>query len=448
MTEKKPISTDRQISALRLKEGQKRARFTVTSKHGGGLLVELREGRETRGIYRYRIAGKQHDYVLGTYPACSLAKLRKLHAFAVELVKKGIDPRQYFAQEKKVNEMALTMGELLTRWLDAKASENTVKPQTLARHLQRWNCYLKKHLDKLRLLDLTRSHLSQALEISRRQAKDETRKALGTLNQMLDYAMVHGFIDTNPARLLRPKDFGASASAPRERWLPVSELRALWKALDDDLASAGGIKSGGKGISSAGVISLPAANVIKILILTGCRRSEVTQMRFSQILGNRWVIPETKNGKSHTVYLSTLALSIIGLQRTYSTGDVVFQTDRSCMLGENVAIRSDSITKALNHLRVRRLPNMDAFTVHDLRRSAATNWAERLGTEERVIELCLNHQPLNKLVRTYHRSLHEDKTQRVWIEWGDLVAAEIAHDPQSDDEFRTDNVICVKFGRH
>lgn len=446
MTEKKPITTDRQLSALRLEEGQKRTRYKVFSKYGGGLMIELREGRGPRFIYRYRIAGKQGDFIMATYPALSLAKARELHADAVALVKKGIDPRQYFAQEKTANTTAITMEELLTRWLDAKIAEAVVKPLTLARHRQRWNCYLKKHLGKIRLLDLTRTHLSQALEISRRQAKDETRKALGTLNQMLDYAMVHGFIDTNPARLLRPKDFGASASTPRERWLPVPELRALWKALDDDLASAGGVKSGGKGVSSAGVISLPAANVIKMLILTGCRRSEVTQMRFSQIQGNRWVIPETKNGKSHTVYLSTLALSIIGQQRTYSTGDVVFQSDRSCMLGENVAIRNDSITKALNHLCARRLSNMDSFTVHDLRRSAATNWAERLGAEERVIELCLNHQPLNKLVRTYHRSLHEDKTHRVWIEWGELVTAEVAHDPLTDVGFASDNVITVKFG--
>lgn len=447
MTEKKPISTDRQISALRLDEGKKRARFTVTSKHGGGLLVEVREGREPRFIYRYRVAGKQGDFILGTYPALSLAKARERHASAVELVKKGIDPRQYFAQEKKVNEMALTMGELLTRWLDAKASENTVKPQTLARHLQRWNCYLKKHLDKVRLLDLTRSHLSQALEVSRRQAKDETRKALGTLNQMLDYAMVHGFIDNNPARLLRPKDFGASASVPRERWLTVPELRLLWKAMDEDLAAGGSRLSGGSGVSSSATISLPAVNVIKMLILTGCRRSEVTQMCFSQILGNRWVIPETKNGKPHTVYLSELALSIIEQQRICAMGDIVFQSDRSCMMGENIAIRSDSITKALNHLRVRRLPELEPFTVHDLRRSAATNWAERLGAEERVIELCLNHQPLNKLVRTYHRSLHEDKTQQVWIAWGELVANEISQDPQCGKDEFVDNVITVNFGR-
>ena len=76
---------------------------------------------------------------------------------------------------------------------------------------------------------------------------------------------------------------------------------------------------------------------------------------------------------------------------------------------------------------------MEPFTVHDLRRSAATNWAERLDAEERVIELCLNHLPLNKLVRTYHRSRHDDKKKMLWQRWGELVELEVANDPQKND---------------
>ncbi|MGL6611270.1 hypothetical protein ACSZOM_17745 [Aeromonas hydrophila] len=85
----------------------------------------------------------------------------------------------------------------------------------------------------------------------------------------------------------------------------------------------------------------------------------------------------------------------------------------------------DSITRALRRLQARLLPDMEPFTVHDLRRSAATNWAERLGAEERIIEVCLNHQPVNKLVRIYHRSKHEEKTRALWLSWGELVATEI-----------------------
>jgi integrase len=321
------------------------------------------------------------------------------------------------------------MDELLGRWLEAQHVAQAVKPKTLQCHQERWNRHLKKSLGNIRLIDLTRAHLAQALEITRRATKDETRKGLGTLNQMLDYAVVHCLIEANPARLLRPKDFGASAGSPRERWLTVPELRRLWKAIDEDLGSGGSLAAGGRGVSRHATISLPAANAIKLLILTGCRRGEVANMRFSHIRDDIWTIPDTKNGKPHSVFLSRQAKALIDEQALYVNGDFVFESDRP----KSDAIEPilvDSITRALRRFISRSLSDMEPFTVHDLRRSAATNWAERLDAEERVIELCLNHLPLNKLVRTYHRSRHDDKKKMLWQRWGELVELEVANEPQ------------------
>ncbi|MGL5729434.1 MAG: tyrosine-type recombinase/integrase, partial [Plesiomonas sp.] len=130
-------------------------------------------------------------------------------------------------------------------------------------------------------------------------------------------------------------------------------------------------------------------------------------------------IPETKNGKPHTIYLSALAQQIIAEQKS---GEFVFESVRSA----DQPILPSSITRALNRLQERALPDLEPFTVHDLRRSAATNWAEHLGAEERVIEICLNHQPMNKLIRIYHRSKHEDKTRALWQAWGEMVEEQVA----------------------
>ncbi|MNJ42227.1 Prophage CP4-57 integrase [compost metagenome] len=430
---RKPVTQDREIPSLALQGEASITRYAVKSPHGGGLAIEVRAGKSKRFVYRYRIAGAQAAVILGNYPALSLARARSEHAELVSLVKKGIDPRKHVASEKTKNETALTMDDLLGRWLEAQQVAQSVKPLTLQRHQERWDRHLKKTLGNIRLIDLTRAHLAQALEITRRATKDETRKGLGTLNQMLDYAVVHCLIEANPARLLRPKDFGASAGSPRERWLTVPELRRLWKAIDEDMGSGGGLATGGRGVSRHATISLPAANAIKLLILTGCRRSEVANMRLSQIKDDVWTIPETKNGKSHSVFLSKKAMSIIAEQSSYVSGDFIFESDRP-KSGKIEPILVDSITRALRRLIARSLPDMEPFTVHDLRRSAATNWAERLDAEERVIELCLNHLPLNKLVRTYHRSRHDDKKKILWKTWGDLVELEIANDPQEHRE--------------
>ncbi|MGL6374126.1 hypothetical protein ACSZMY_11075 [Aeromonas hydrophila] len=136
-----------------------------------------------------------------------------------------------------------------------------------------------------------------------------------------------------------------------------------------------------------------------------------------------------QNGRAHTVFISPQARSVIEEQGQYANGDFVFESDRP-KTDEIEPILVDSITRALRRFISRSLSDMEPFTVHDLRRSAATNWAERLDAEERVIELCLNHLPLNKLVRTYHRSRHDDKKKMLWQRWGELVELEVANDPQ------------------
>ncbi|HHQ4766360.1 TPA: tyrosine-type recombinase/integrase [Aeromonas veronii] len=428
------ISKDLEISSLKPVEGVKVKRYAIQSKHGGGLKIEIRESGLKRFVYRFKIGGSEGELLLGSYPALTLAKAREEHGKAVLLVKRGIDPTKFAAQEKAKNETALTMDELLGRWLEAQHVAQAVKPKTLQCHQERWNRHLKKSLGNIRLIDLTRAHLAQALEITRRATKDETRKGLGTLNQMLDYAVVHCLIEANPARLLRPKDFGASAGSPRERWLTVPELRRLWKAIDEDLGSGGSLAAGGRGVSRHATISLPAANAIKLLILTGCRRGEVANMRFSHIRDDVWTIPDTKNGKPHSVFLSRQAKALIDEQALYVNGDFIFESDRpKSDVIEPILV--DSITRALRRFISRSLSDMEPFTVHDLRRSAATNWAERLDAEERVIELCLNHLPLNKLVRTYHRSRHDDKKKMLWQRWGELVELEVANEPQKNSSY-------------
>ncbi|WP_256597233.1 hypothetical protein [Legionella hackeliae] len=73
----------------------------------------------------------------------------------------------------------------------------------------------------------------------RKGIKEETRKALTTLNLMLDYGLTRHLVESNPARMLKPKDFFVTAAKPRDRVLALPELRELWKALEqaNDLAS-------------------------------------------------------------------------------------------------------------------------------------------------------------------------------------------------------------------
>jgi len=101
---RKAITTSKEIAALRLDEGRNVQRVRVHTPMVHGLFIEVRKGRNQKvWLYRFSIANKSADYRMGEYPAISLKKARVLHADAVQLVKKGIDPRTYRAAEVAKN---------------------------------------------------------------------------------------------------------------------------------------------------------------------------------------------------------------------------------------------------------------------------------------------------------------------------------------------------------
>jgi integrase len=286
-------------------------------------------------------------------------------------------------------------------------------------------------LGKLLAKDITRAHLASVLDgMTRKGIKEETRKALTTLNLMLDYGLTRHFIEQNPARLLKPKDFAASANRPRDRALSLIELRKLWNTLDQAMQSR-------DGIAKTSILSRITVNAIKLLILTGARRGEICVMRWDELdLENgKWILPstKTKNRQQHVIYLSRLAIKIINeLIPLTGQSPFVFNTDNNI----RGYINTDSLNKALWRLRKSDdeekakdnpppLADMKPFTIHDLRRSAATCWGEYLKTSPHVIERMLNHQPLNKLIATYQRAVYADEQKAAWMAWGMMVELQI-----------------------
>lgn len=239
--------------------------------------------------------------------------------------------------------------------------------------------------------------------MSRKGIKEETRKALTTLNLMLDYGLTRHAIEHNPARMLKPKDFAASATRSRDRALSIPELRTLWSTLDQATEAR-------KGIAKTSTLSIIAATAIKLLVLTGARRGEVAGMRWDELNfeAGAWTLPSnrTKNRKQHVIYLGELALALIETLKPL-TGNTLFVFNTGRNTGH---IHTDSLTTAINRLKKSApLNELKPFTIHDLRRSAATAWGEHLKVKPHVIEHMLNHQPLNKLIAIYQRATYADE---------------------------------------
>ena len=107
----------------------------------------------------------------------------------------------------------------------------------------------------------------------------------------------------------------------------------------------------------------------------------------------------------------------------------VFDTGRQ--IGAQGHIHADTLTGAITRLRRAAassegekpglLANIELFSLHDLRRSAATAWGEYLKTPPHIVERMLNHQPLNKLVATYQHALYLNEQKAAWNQWGEMI---------------------------
>ena len=140
--------------------------------------------------------------------------------------------------------------------------------------------------------------------------------------------------------------------------------------------------------------------IIRLCVLTGQRRGEVAQIKNEWLQNNTLVIPAivAKNGRQHTVPLSSHCILLI----TQLTEEL----QKSWNYWNKPKIKLDTISVVTN------------WTIHDLRRTFATNCAQ-LGIQPVVIEKILNHaspQSLGGAVGAIYNRHSYDKEMREALE--------------------------------
>ena len=447
------IKTDRECAALILPEGKTQVSVSVSSGGHKGLFLVVRADAKVKSwIYRYYIAKKQNKMNLGTYPAMSLAQARSAHADAAALVKQGIDPRFAVATAKKHNEQMPLLDDLFEEWVTHKETSKRrdgVRPEISTRtakdYRNVYNSYISPTFGKTRVSDITMAMLHKHYQKLQSVSLDGLRKAMLIVKQLMSEAIRRQLIELSPVLALEPKIYNATPSLPRERWLSLAELKRLWIALEDGTQGGGAISAGGKGVAKTVVLSGSMMNVLKFIILTAVRRGEAVSMRWIDIDNDKWTIPETKSGRPHLVTLSPLAMNIIDEQRAITSQLSPFVFESPSKLGQH--IHHDAVTTALTRIRQKFMPDVEPFTVHDLRRSVATLVGIELDAGPLEIEHMLNHQISDKLLRTYQAGAlrNPEKLRKLFLNWGKFVEENIVN--KEEMAMETSNVIHVPFGK-
>lgn len=422
---KNRLTTSKAVENFRAREGKTKARAVVSNGKLGGLALEARTDREAkRWIYRYRQGDKVAEYQLGSYPQMKLGEARQAHRDAFELVKQGIDPRKHRKAVKAANQAAWTMGEAFEKWIDFYATapvRGGMPPteRTVLKQKGRWRLHLAKRLGGAYVRDISRRQLIEVLEEIASSAREEARQCLTLLRQLLDYCEDREQIDDNPAAGLKPAKVKARPGKPRDRHLKLPEMMELWEALHDSRNA--------KGVASTAMLSIPVANAVRLLILTGARRAEVSSMCWAEVKKDTWHIhaSRTKSAREHKVHLSKQALAVLEEQRKLSGGEYVFESSRDA----GKPIHYDTITTAISRLQGRArkehyndapLYHLEHFTVHDLRRSVATLWTETFMADPLLVDAMLAHVP-PKLVGTYNKGKRYKMQVEVWERWGEAI---------------------------
>ena len=388
-------------------------RTVFTCDRTGGL--ELRIGVRAAWSLSYNVKSGakwiKRRYVLGYYPALSVADARTQANALKNDIAQGIDPSQakkeIADQRQKAIDEACTVTELFNQWICSPTmTSRKLGTDEPARMMKK---DVLPVIGKLDVKSVTPRHLAS---INNRVAERGNRTAnilMALIRQMMGYALDQGIIESLPRFPSKLEE-----NAPCDRVLSVPELVELF----DKLPSA-------KLINTTEL-------AIKIQLATACRIGELLRAKWSDVCldAGEWVIPaeNSKNGDPIKIFLSQYAQGLfkqlfdLRADAEYIVSNVtgagaidqkaVTKQVRDRQRGVQIAGR----TKLFDTL----ILSGGTWTPHDLRRTAASSM-QSLQINPYIIERCLNHRP-DKITATYIPQDPELEMYEAWQAWGEVLA--------------------------
>jgi integrase len=441
-TAKLKVLTDRAVKAYATAGDSAKALHD-----GGGLYLRKRDA----GAYWYLrltdpASGAQQwhrmfpDDPAGHYPHKSLADARDEAERLWRTRSEGHDPRalrqqRIAADSARAREAAeadrrrVTVQALFEHWARVELA-----PHTLANGQRRGRKdggeYIRQQFERrifgplgaVAATDVRKADVLAVLDELTATGKLRTANVLlAALKQMFRFALAREIVERNPLDTVTKHDAGGK-EAERERVLTDDEINALAAALP---------------LANMHARSVAA---VWLILATGARIGETVGAQWADVDldAATWHLPETKNGRDHTIHLSAFALAqfkvLAGLKENDDDGKPlpwVFPNSAGkgpvCIksFGKQLADRQRPAEKRLQH-RSKRTDSLELaggrWTAHDLRRTAATTLA-KLGFSGDVIDECLNHVIESRVRRTYIRDRRPEEQARAFDALGARLEA-------------------------
>jgi integrase len=407
-------------------------RTEIADRGCKGLYLIVQPSGAKSWAVRYRYQGKPRKLTLGpvasedqaepaSHPEIdrplTLAAARLLAAGALREVEQGIDPA--------VAKQLTIKADAEAAFAKAADTVDNLKALFIERYAKRQNRSWKQTewiFDKLVLPawkgrtvhEITKRDVIDLVEGIEQDRPILANRVLAAVRKWFNWLAARDVVNASPCAGIVPP----AKEKARDRRLSEGEIKALWSAC------AKGEQDGSGGVGE------PFGSFVRLLTLTGQRRSEVAGMRWSEIDEGQclWTLPgeRTKNGRPHVVPLSNQAMAIIRAmaKKPIVGSDHVFTTT------------GDSGLKGFSRAKERldqRMKPAAPWTFHDLRRTAATGMAD-IGILPHIIEAVLNHVSGHRagVAGVYNRAAYTAEKADALQRWADHVEGLVTGKPAAE----------------
>jgi integrase len=388
-------------------------------KEHNGFTVRLYPSGVISFLFLYRFNGARKQLALGKYPTTGLALARQNHATALAALGEGRDPGAPTEPAPNIVTVFIAGEDFLKNWSQTYYS---------ARWHKTIRCALEANVFPIigdhDVTQITRQDILALLKPLATRVPGQARNVSKALSKLFWYIKESmGLIASSPCNDLASVIPELRVAEGKDRALSDFEIKKLWRRIDR-FPGSGEIK-----------------RALKLVLVLGQRPEEVAEMHRREITREMategeefwWTIPKeriktersklnkkTKN-YDHRVYLTPLALSLIGDARGY-----IFQSPRQTAGEPEKPIRRNSISQRVERpdtvkhgkcaLTVKYY-GLPVWSPHDLRRTVKTGLAA-LEIPDRWSDETINHKP-SHLEATYNKHSYDRQKKKALMAWSE-----------------------------
>ena len=384
--------TDRTIKALENKPAKVGTTYDVRDGVVPGLHVRVMPSGQRTFVLVARFGGSKNPTRrrLGAYGELTLEEARQKARHWLDLIGRGVDPKheeerqRQAALRKQENSFAVVSEEFIKRHASKLRKSATIERELRHEFISRWG-------DRP-ITDISQHDVVSVLDAAvDRGAFYQAHNLLGHCRGLFNWALARGIygLEKSPCDRLKPQAVIGRRLA-RQRILSDDEVRALWAAAE--------------------AMRYPYGPLLKMLLITGQRRSEVSEARWSEfdLAKKLWVIPPArmKTNAAHEVPLSDEAMKVLVSLPRFNRGDALFSSTYGVKPVNGFARAKEILDREMTA----RLPIAPSpYVLHDIRRSVRTHLSA-LPIPDLVRELVISHtKPGLHRVYDQHRYIVEKR---------------------------------------